>query len=92
MVEMLPEIEVVEDDAFNSDPRDPKNMGPDALQRLKAGEELPVAHVPTPLVRNAGRTVCCPHAGFVVEMRGRNGTGASRARAVRPRPQRWPCA
>ncbi len=69
MVEMLPEIEVVEDDAFNSDPRDPKNMGPDALQRLKAGEELPVAHVPTPLVRNAGRTVCCPHAGCVAERR-----------------------
>lgn len=51
MVEMLPEIEVVEDDAFNSDPKDPKNMGPDALQRLKDGEALPVAHVPTPLVR-----------------------------------------
>lgn len=51
MVEMLPEIEVVADDAFNSDPADPKNMGPDARQRHAAGESLPTTHVPTPLVR-----------------------------------------
>ena len=51
MVEMLPSIEVVPDDAFNSSPSDPKLMGPDALQRFRAGEELPSARAPTPLVR-----------------------------------------
>ena len=50
MVEMLPSIEVVADDGFNSDPADPKNMGPDALLRYKAGESLPTASLPTPLV------------------------------------------
>lgn len=55
MVEMLPKIEVVADDAFNSDPADPKNMGPEARQRHAAGETLPTAHVPTPLVGAAGR-------------------------------------
>jgi hypothetical protein len=54
MVEMLPKIEVVADDAFNSDPADPKNMGPEARQRHAAGETLPTAHVPTPLVGAAG--------------------------------------
>ena len=51
MVALLPEIEVVADDPFNSHPTDPKHMGPDALQRFTSGEALPVAHVPTPLVR-----------------------------------------
>lgn len=59
MVEMLPEIEVVADDAFNSDPADPKNMGPDARQRHAAGETLPTAHVPTPLVRIACTRELC---------------------------------
>ena len=58
MVEMLPKIEVVADDAFNSDPADPKNMGPDSRQRHAAGEKLPTAHVPTPLVGAVGRG--CP--------------------------------
>ena len=55
MVEMLPKIEVVADDAFNSDPADPKNMGPEARQRHAAGETLPTAHVPTPLVGAVAR-------------------------------------
>ena len=50
MVEMLPEIEVVQDDAFNSDPADPQNMGPEAAQRHRAGEALPTTRIPTPLV------------------------------------------
>lgn len=54
MVEMLPKIEVVADDAFNSDPADPKNMGPEARQRHAAGETLLTAHVPTPLVGAVG--------------------------------------
>ena len=55
MVEMLPSIEVVPDDAFNSSPTDPKMMGPDALQRFRDGQQLPSASAPTPLV---GLTVC----------------------------------
>ena len=51
MVDLLPEIEVVAEDAFNSSPSDPKMMGPEALERFNRGEELPVARVKTPLVR-----------------------------------------
>lgn len=50
MVDLLPEIDVVEGDPFNSDPYDPKVMGPDALMRYKAGEKLPVKKGKTPLV------------------------------------------
>jgi len=50
MVEMLPSITVVPDDAFNSSPTDPKLMGPDALQRFRDGQQLPSANAPTPLV------------------------------------------
>jgi Mg-chelatase subunit ChlI len=50
MVDLLPEIEVVKDDAFNSHPTDPQLMGPDALERFKAGEELPRTFIKTPLV------------------------------------------
>ena len=50
MVELLPEIEVVQDDAFNSSPSDPALMGPDALQRHRGGEKLPASQIKTPLV------------------------------------------
>ena len=55
MVEMLPSIEVVPDDAFNSSPSDPKFMGPDVLQRFRDGETLPSTRAPTPLVCNVKR-------------------------------------
>ena len=50
MVDLLPDIEVVEGDAFNSSPTDAKFMGPDVLQRFQRGEKLPVATMRTPLV------------------------------------------
>jgi len=50
LVDLLPEIDVVPGDDFNSSPTDPKLMGPDALARLNAGETLPSVKVPTPLV------------------------------------------
>ncbi len=53
MVDLLPEIEVVAEDAFNSHPTDTKLMGPDALQRHRNGEQLPAIRVKTPLVRLA---------------------------------------
>lgn len=50
LVDLLPFIEVVEGDSFNSDPQNPAVMGPDAFQRYSAGEELPVVKAKTPLV------------------------------------------
>eukprot|EP00892_Ulva_mutabilis_P003071 jgi/Ulvmu1/12765/UM096_0006.1 len=50
LVEVLPFIDVIEGDPFNSSPTDPKIMGPDALQRFRAGEELPATRLRTPLV------------------------------------------
>lgn len=50
LTQLLPMIDVVEGDPFNSDPDDPKSMGPDALQRWRAGEKLPLATTRTPLV------------------------------------------
>uniref|UniRef100_A0A7S0R7U2 Mg-protoporphyrin IX chelatase n=1 Tax=Chlamydomonas leiostraca TaxID=1034604 RepID=A0A7S0R7U2_9CHLO len=50
VVDLLPDIDVVADDPFNSHPTDPKLMGPDALARFKRGETLPVARIRTPLV------------------------------------------
>lgn len=51
LVELLPMIDVVENDAFNSSPTDPKLMGPDVLQKATAGQPLPSTRVRTPLVR-----------------------------------------
>ena len=51
MVDLLPDIEVVEGDEFNSHPTDSKLMGPDALERFGRGEQLPSVLVKTPLVR-----------------------------------------
>ena len=50
LVDLLPEIDVVEGDSFNSDPFDPKLMGPDALERYRRGETLPSIKARTPLV------------------------------------------
>lgn len=50
VAQLLPEIDVVADDPFNSSPTDAKLMGPDALQRFRAGEKLPAARIRTPLV------------------------------------------
>lgn len=50
MVDLLPFIDVVVDDAFNSSPTDPKSMGPDTLARFVAGEKLPSTQMRTPLV------------------------------------------
>lgn len=50
LVEVLPFIDVVEGDPFNSSPTDPKIMGPDALQRFEAGEAMPSVRIRTPLV------------------------------------------
>ena len=66
MVDLLPEIEVVAEDAFNSSPSDPKLMGPEALERFKKGEELPVARIKTPLVCRAPSQTCPAQAQLPV--------------------------
>ncbi|KAK9808666.1 hypothetical protein WJX72_001562 [[Myrmecia] bisecta] len=50
LVDLLPEIDVVEGDPFNSSPIDPKLMGPEALKKAQNGEQLPRARMKTPLV------------------------------------------
>ena len=50
MIELLPEIDLVEDDPFNSSPKDPGLMGPQVLQRFRDGENIPAFRGKTPLV------------------------------------------
>lgn len=50
LVEVLPDIDVVEGDPFNSHPTDRALMGPEALQRFTSGEKLPAGRMRTPLV------------------------------------------
>jgi hypothetical protein len=60
VADLLPPMEVVEGDPFNSSPTDPKMMGPDALARFRAGEKLPAVTAKTPLVRPSThlKTLC----------------------------------
>jgi magnesium chelatase subunit I len=43
LVDLLPEIQVVADDPFNSDPQDPELMSQDVRERMQRNEQLPVA-------------------------------------------------
>jgi hypothetical protein len=58
VADLLPEMEVVEGDPFNSSPTDPKLMGPDALARFRKGEKLPAISAKTPIV-SWGSLCCC---------------------------------
>ena len=42
LVDLLPEIQVVADDPFNSDPKDPELMSQEVRERLQRQEQLPV--------------------------------------------------
>lgn len=50
LIEVLPFLDVVENDPFNSSPDDPKMMGPDALEHFSKGEQMPSTQIRTPLV------------------------------------------
>jgi Mg-chelatase subunit ChlI len=50
LARLLPMIEVVADDPFNSSPTNPALMSDDVRRRYRAGEELMVVLRPTPLV------------------------------------------
>ncbi len=43
LVDLLPEIQVVADDPFNSDPNDPELMSQEVRERVQRNEQLPIA-------------------------------------------------
>jgi len=50
VIDLLPEIDVVPEDPFNSSPTDPKLMGPECLQKHLNGKKLASLKARTPLV------------------------------------------
>jgi len=50
LVDLLPYIEVVQDDPFMSSPTDPNLMSPDVLAAFRAGKDIRVARVPINMV------------------------------------------
>ncbi|KAJ4808414.1 Magnesium-chelatase subunit ChlI [Rhynchospora pubera] len=45
LIDLLPEIQVVIGDPFNSDPEDPESMGSDIRERVMKGEQVPVTNM-----------------------------------------------
>lgn len=50
LVDLLPPIEVVENDPYNSDPYDPELMSNEVLERIKNNEKIKITQVQTPMV------------------------------------------
>ncbi|KAG2436153.1 hypothetical protein HYH02_011657 [Chlamydomonas schloesseri] len=50
LADLLPEMQVVANDPFNSDPNDPELMSEEVRNRVKAGEQLPVGSKKIPMV------------------------------------------
>ncbi|MBE9189982.1 magnesium chelatase ATPase subunit I [Gloeocapsopsis crepidinum LEGE 06123] len=50
LADLLPEIEVVADDPFNSDPQDPELMSDAVRQQIEQQAEIPVTHKKVPMV------------------------------------------
>eukprot|EP00740_Mantoniella_antarctica_P017574 CAMPEP_0181366292 /NCGR_PEP_ID=MMETSP1106-20121128/10608_1 /TAXON_ID=81844 /ORGANISM="Mantoniella antarctica, Strain SL-175" /LENGTH=435 /DNA_ID=CAMNT_0023481595 /DNA_START=32 /DNA_END=1339 /DNA_ORIENTATION=- len=50
LADLLPEIDVVFGDAFNSSPTQPDLMGPEVLARFRAGEKIPSSKMRIPMV------------------------------------------
>ena len=50
LADLLPEIDVVKNDAFNSSPTKPDLMGPEALEAFKKGESMDVVQMRIPMV------------------------------------------
>mmetsp|Transcript_33223 Transcript_33223/g.105913 ORF Transcript_33223/g.105913 Transcript_33223/m.105913 type:complete len:460 (+) Transcript_33223:553-1932(+) len=50
LAELLPDMDVVPGDMFNSSPTDPKLMGPDCRDKFLAGETLPTGKARIPMV------------------------------------------
>lgn len=50
LVDLLPPIEVIENDPYNSDPYDPELMSNEVLEKIKNNEKLNIVEVQTPMV------------------------------------------
>lgn len=50
LVDLLPPIQVVENDPYNSDPYDPELMSDEVLEKVKKNQELSIIEVKTPMV------------------------------------------
>lgn len=50
LVDILPDLDVVPGDPFNSSPKEPSLMGPDVLTKFLAGDKIPSIKKSTPLV------------------------------------------
>nr|AYQ93426.1 chlorophyll biosynthesis [Lepocinclis tripteris] len=50
LIDLLPPIEVVENDPYNSDPQDPELMSSEVLEKIKKNEQLSIIKVKTPMV------------------------------------------
>ena len=50
LVDLLPQIPVIENDPFNSHPKDPELMSDEIREAIERGEELSVSEIQTPMV------------------------------------------
>lgn len=50
LVDILPEIEIVANDPFNSSPNDRELMGPEATEKFNAGESLDTSYMRVPMI------------------------------------------
>lgn len=66
LVDLLPQMEVVEGDPFNSHPTNTALMGPDALDSFQSGRNLTIAEVSTPLVSLPIKTMTIVHIAMAL--------------------------
>lgn len=50
LVDLLPPIEVVENDPYNSDPYDPELMSDEVLEKIKNNEDISITQIKTPMI------------------------------------------
>lgn len=50
LIDILPPINVVEGDSYNSDPNDPELMSEDVIEKIKNNEQLSIKQIKTPMV------------------------------------------
>lgn len=50
LVDLLPPIEVVENDPYNSDPYDPELMSDEVLEKVKNNESINITQIKTPMI------------------------------------------
>ncbi len=50
LIDLLPPINVVENDPYNSDPSDPELMSDEVLEKIKKNEKLSIIQIKTPMI------------------------------------------